>query len=71
MTKTRENGIFALACMKGLLIVKSKDKKSLSLISSHLKDSNFNAISYVKDKQVILAVWYSSKLIVFDYSKNQ
>ena len=36
MCKTGENGVYALACSQAMVIVKSKDDKSISTISTHL-----------------------------------
>ncbi len=68
MTKTGELGLMAIATIKGMFLVNSLDKKSLSVVSEHLKDSNLNVISYVKENTVILGVFNTTEIIVFDYS---
>ena len=67
MTLTGEDGVVALACDKGLSIVKSNYECQISNISTHLKGMEIWSISFVKETTVILGVYNSTNLLVFDY----
>ena len=70
MCKTGEKRVFALACSQALAIVNSKDDKSISTISTHLKGKDILSISFCGDKRLVLAISGES-ITLFDFLSDK
>ncbi len=70
MVKTGIDGLFALACFKGLFIAKTSNENKLATVSSHYKEKWICSVAYVKDYQVILGISHESSLVIFDFLSN-